>query len=715
MGHAKSSPRRRYALRALVAPLFLFVGQALFAQSPAAHLPEGLLPIRAPAYPLVTHDPYFSIWSFDDLLTRTWTRHWSGSTQALSSMVRIDGKAFRLMGLAPETIPPFPQESVHVTPTRTIYSFSDGRIDLKLIFFSPLFADRLDILARPASYIIWQVRSRDGKEHDISLYFDNSAELVVSRADDQVVWSRSDFPGGTLLAIGSVAQPILKHSGDRITIDWGYLYQAVGADGAVRQAATGHKRARDGFAFSGRIPHEDDLRMPRAANDDWPVLATQLPLGAVGDAWQERHVVLAYDDIYAVEYMHQRLRAYWRTDTTGPVEMIHEAQSQFTGLVQAGVAYDEELWADLVRMGGERFAAVAALVYRQTMAAHKLVRGPHGQPYFFGKENSSNGCMATVDVTYPTAPFFLLLQPDLLKAMLDPVMDYVASGRFKFPFAPHDLGTYPLANGQVYGGGESSAQDQMPVEESGNMLILAAAIARADGNASWAKAHWPLLTQWAGYLREQGVDPANQLSTDDFTGHLAHNVNLSAKATIALGAYAQLAAMLGENGAAQSFRATALDFAAKWIAMADGGDHFRLAFDRPDTWSQKYNLIWDRILALDLFPAKAMAKEVAYYHSKLGRYGLPLDHRASYTIQTWNVWSAMLTGVPEDFAVLLDPMFGFASESPDRVPLSDWIDTATGRVSGFQARSVLGGLYMPLLTDPDIYQRWHQRALQSIR
>ena len=332
--------------------------------------------------------------------------------------------------------------------------------------------------------------------------------------------------------------------------------------------------------------------------------------------------------------------------------------------------------------------------------------GPNGEPFFFPKENFSNGCIATVDVIYPGAPLLLLLNPKLLEAQLAPVLEYAGSGRWHFPFAPHDVGTYPLADGQVYGGREKTEEDQMPVEESGNMLILVAALAKIEGDAGFAQRYWPLLAQWADYLKKEGLDPANQLCTDDFAGHLAHNANLSLKAIEALAGYAELCRMTGHTDEADSYSKSAAEFALQWVTMANDGDHYRLAFDKPGTWSQKYNLVWDTLLGYKLFPGTVAETEVKFYKGKLGRFGLPLDNRKVYTKLDWELWTATLATSPADFQAILSPIYNWLSESPTRVPLTDWYWTTDGKQAGFQARSVVGGVFIKMLSDPETWAKW---------
>lgn len=675
----------------------------LGASQSLAQKPEPIT-ARTPATPLVAHDPYFSIWSFNSTLTNGPTRHWTGHPQQMDGFIRIDGKTFRFMG-DDRVAPAIPQVSRAIWPTRTIYKFAGSGVHLTATFFTPALPQDLDVLSRPLTYLIWSVRSTDGQSHSVQLYFDASANLAVDNDEEPVVWGSSHVGDMTVMHMGTTSQQVLAKAGDNLRIDWGWADVAVPAQHGMQTATIGW-RERNQAVANGTFPGSDDLDMPRAPRLDLPLMLVRFDLGNVTSSPVSRQAMLAYDDIESIEFLHRRLTGYWHRNGMTFAQMLKAAEHQEGALLQRSVAFDHNIVTDLTKAGGSQYAQLAVLAYRQTLAANKLVADIDGTPLLFSKENFSNGCIDTVDVTYPTAPFFLLFNPKLEEAQLRPVMEYASLPRWPWPFAPHDLGTYPLANGQVYGGGEHSEVDQMPVEESGNMLILFNAIAHAEGNASFAGKYWPLLTKWAEYLRANGLDPKNQLSTDDFAGHLAHNANLSLKALLALDSYAQMAKMLGKNDVYVDYHKTAQQMADQWMKMAADGDHTRLAFNLPNTWSQKYNLVWNRILDLDLFPPSLAQSEVRFYLRHQNKFGLPLDYRKTYTKLDWSVWTATLADNQKDFSALIDPLYLYMTESPTRVPLSDWFDTVTGAQVGFQARSVVGGIYIKMLADPSLWKKW---------
>jgi hypothetical protein len=227
-----------------------------------------------------------------------------------------------------------------------------------------------------------------------------------------------------------------------------------------------------------------------------------------------------------------------------------------------------------------------------------------------------------------------------------------------------------------------------------------------EGNANFCTPYWPTLEKWATYLKDKGFDPENQLCTDDFAGHLAHNVNLSAKAICGLGAFAKLCEQQGDKAKAAEYAKLAKEFALRWAKEANDGDHFRLAFDKPGTWSQKYNLVWDRILGLNLFPAEVLEKEMAFYKKSQNRYGLPLDNRQPYTKLDWTLWTATLTGNAQDMQALTAPMYQFLNDTPNRVPMTDWFRTPDAKHVGFQARSVVGGVFLKMLYDQATWKQW---------
>jgi beta-galactosidase/beta-glucuronidase len=662
-----------------------------------------------PATPLVAGDPYFSIWSVTDRLTDDTTRHWTGKNHALVGLVRIDGVTYRVMGNDPRRLPALEQTSVDVLPTRTEYQFEGAGIRLGLRFQNATLPDDLDLLSRPVTYLTWEATCLDGRRHDVGLYFEASPEIVVNTPDQKVLFARADSGDVKAVRVGTESQSVLGRKGDDVRIDWGHLYLAAARSNGVSVGIAAGDAAREFFREQGKLVDVPPIAGEPVAARNAPGLVAVFDSLRVGAEPTTRWLMLAYDDEYAIQYMGKNLRPYWRRNGWEAKDLLQAAATERAALVQRCDAFDQELMADLVRQGGEKYAKLAALAFRQCFAASKFVADANGQALSFSKENFSNGCIGTSDVFYPMAPQFLLFGSSLAKSFLVPFMDYAASERWRFPFAPHDLGTYPHANGQVYGGGERTEDNQMPVEESGNLLILMAAVAQMEGNAGFAGRYWPQLERWAAYLADKGFDPENQLCTDDFAGHLAHNVNLSAKAICGLGAFSKLCGMRGDTATADRYRALARGFADRWVKEADDGEKFRLAFDRPGTWSQKYNLVWDRILGLNLFPRDVATKEMAFYRKTQARYGLPLDNRATYTKLDWIVWTATLTGDRGDFEALVDPVFRWLNETGSRVPMSDWYETVTGRQVGFQARPVVGGVYLPMLYDVAVWQKYASR------
>jgi hypothetical protein len=632
---------------------------------------------QMPAYPLLTHSTYFSVWSFSDTLNSDETRHWTGRHQSMLGFIEVDGKTYRFLGLEPlynnVTTNAAAQQWVSVNATQTIYQFSCGGVDLTLTFTSPLLLSDLELLSRPVSYISFRMRSNDGGNHKAQLRFDVAEDVVRDTADLPVSVEKGVTRGLAFMRAGTVAQPVLKKKGDDLRIDWGWLYIAA--------------------------PQEPGLLQGRA---QWG-LSTPFPPVPVGEDPVEKLVLVGYDERYSVEFFGHRLLPWWRSEGGyGKKKPAMEGllQTAFNGydkVLSRCDTFNKAMYSTALATGGPHYADLCVAAYRQSIAAHALVKSPKGELLFLSKENFSNGSINTVDVTYPSAPLYLIYNPGLLKGMLNGIFYYSESGRWKKPFAAHDLGTYPLANGQTYG-------EDMPVEECGNMVILTAAIMRAEGNPDYVRRHWATLTLWAHYLEANGFDPANQLCTDDFAGHLARNANLSVKAIVALGAYGRMAGALGMDTTAARYDALAKELARKWIVVDDAGDHFALTFDRKDSWSQKYNLVWDKVLGLGLFPREVYEKEIAYYIHHQQPFGLPLDSRKGYTKSDWVCWTAALTDKEDDRAALIDPIYHYLTATPSRVPLSDWHETADGKQVGFQARSVVGGYFMPMLD-----AQWNRR------
>ncbi|HEX2926140.1 MAG TPA: DUF4965 domain-containing protein [Ruminiclostridium sp.] len=629
--------------------------------------------LRAPATPLITIDPYFSVWSFNNELNGGETVHWTGKPNAITGVLEIDGCEYLFMGKR-ENIRKMDQTSCEIDAMSTIYTFSVESVELKLIFTSPLLLDNLKVMSRPVSYLKAEICSLDNQSRNVRISLHVSDDLCVNNRNEQETSGEPFSIGDKAVCakMGSTSQQVLNRVGDDVRIDWGYFYLA----------------AKYGCP---------EIRIHKQEE------ATALEASASLDTAGQNYTLFAfaYDDIYSIQYFGENLKGFWTKESEDIKKIICRAFDQYDEIMSRCSRFSEELYKNAVASGGSKYAELLMLAYRQVIAAHKLCTDKDGELLFISKECFSNGCAATVDVTYPSIPMFLLYNPELVKGMLRPVFKYAASDVWCHDFAPHDAGTYPLLNGQVYGGG-TNLEDQMPIEECGNMLVTVAALSLAEGSFDFASKYLPLLKQWAEYLIRMGTDPQNQLCTDDFAGHLAHNCNLAAKAVMGIASFGIIIENLSGKEKSKIYHNTAREMAKSWRerALNDDGT-YRLTFDKADTFSMKYNLVWDKIFKTGLFTEEVLNAELKGYLSRMNPYGMPLDNRAAYTKSDWLVWSAALMPAKEDFEKMIAPLWKAYNESESRVPMTDWYDTHTAKQIGFQHRSVQGGLFIKLLADGD--------------
>jgi Domain of unknown function (DUF4965)/Domain of unknown function (DUF1793) len=392
-------------------------------------------------------------------------------------------------------------------------------------------------------------------------------------------------------------------------------------------------------------------------------------------------------------------KAYWPTWEAMVADEFDDGPAAAT----RAAALDARIVSDALAAGGENYAALCTLALRQAFGGTELV-GTTANPWLMLKEISSDGNVSTVDVVYPASPVFLYTNPLLVKLMLDPLLQYAETGGWPKTFAEHDLGaSYPNAAGH-----DDGNEEDMPVEESANMLILMAAYAQrakpADAKA-YATAHYAIAKQWADYLVANSLDPVNQNQTDDFTGFIDHSVNLALKGIVGIGAMSLLAEAAGNTTDQQSYLGQAQTFIATWAtkAQATSNQHLLLVYDEgqdagfsmpvQSTWSLKYNALYDRILGLNLIPASVLAEEASWYASQAQSAGVDLDPRNPYTKSDWELWTAASIDDTAVRKTFVDGVYLYATTSTSRVPFGDLYYTATGQWDAFQARPVQGGMF----------------------
>ena len=366
--------------------------------------------------------------------------------------------------------------AVHVGPTSTRLVMAVADVQLNISFATTMFTDDHVRLSRPAFYVNYDVHSLSGQPHDVDLYLDVSAQATVAEPRSNVSWSAWPATVGGLRGVRMGASPQRVLSGPMVAdniISWGFLHAAVPADDPYAGVHAGSvATSRQNFLQSGRLPGKKDERQPRATFSDLPGLCTVFRNVTVGSAAVSRRtVMLGYDDVQAIDYFGHHMPGLWtRAYNNSIAKAMAAAYSERQPMAAKSTAFEAQLMSELRAAGGERYAQLGMLSYRQGLAATKLVwNAGCNCTWNFLKEINSCGDMNTVDVVFPTSPLLLYSDPALLRMLLLPVLYYAANGtyvKFTDPFSPHQLGVYPVGNSTT------ADQELMPLENTGNMFLM---------------------------------------------------------------------------------------------------------------------------------------------------------------------------------------------------------------------------------------------------
>ncbi|WP_426662696.1 glutaminase domain-containing protein [Rhodanobacter aciditrophus] len=670
-------------------------------------------PIRPPAVPLAVRQPYLSTWLPATLLPGNSPQFWQGSTTGMVGLARIDGEAWLFMGdgkillAVPDgnhgkqaTVEDFPramrQTALRITATRSCFTLQGGGVELAVEFLSPVEPGDSRRQSMPMSYVRVSARSMDGTPHTVQVYMEITGDWASGDDAQEVVVAHDDASTARTWTLAlAKPQPLAEQ---HEFAAWGHvLWSTPARDGASMQAGD-RLKLRTRFAGHGALDGSNTAA--RSTIKSLPALALAVDLGSCGALAKDADFVVGQVREQCINYLGRPLRALWTKHFADWKAMLDFFHGDAAAARQRADALDARVSRDARAVGGERYEGLCVLALRQAYGGTELVQGPDGSPWAFLKEISSDGNVSTVDVLYPASPVWMYLDPDYLRMLLLPLLDYAGQGGWPKPYTEHDLGSaYPLATGHNDG-----REEDMPVEESGDMLIMIAAwlqrAPRAEARA-FAARHYPLLEKWAQYLERSLPDPGFQNQTDDFAGSIAHSVNLALKGIVALAAMGQVAGLAGRDDDAAHYRDRARKDIAYWAARARDpqAPHLDLTYHDAGgegTWGTLYNGFADTLLGTGLIPAEIRAMQAAWYRQHCNAFGLPLQVPHSYAKSDWALFTAAWLADEPVARELIDRVYAYADGTPDRVPFCDLYSTVTGRCVAFQARPVQGGIFAPL-------------------
>ena len=683
--------------------------QASSPQAPSVTL--GGANVRPPSIPLAVRSPYLSSWLPATTLTAAAPQFWNGGARGFAGLVRIDRQLYAWAGQpvlsGNVTVTPLTAVSTEVTATRSIFTAAAGGVELIAEWLSPVEPGNLELQSVPLSLLTISVSFVDGNSHDVQVYADITGEWVSSTESALIEWQQNSDGTGRYWTVELQSPSPLTETSQMA--NWGTVVWAAPTGTSLAYQSGDSATVRSQFASNGTLLDSSDPT-PRAIDDSQPAFAFAVDFGSTPGSTNfvlghVRTPLISYGQSASATQLLPLWMKYW---PDGWQSMTAAFIAGASSARQRAISLDAELKADATAAGGPGYSAACALALRQCYGGTELAIGPNGDPWLLGKEISSDGDTNTVDIFDQAFLAWLWLDPEMIPLVMAPILDWCASSAWQSALAwsgisqpyycVHDLGVYPVASGRVPGNGE-----QMPIEESAGMLIMAAAYARAVG-ASAAKPFLSrsqqLWTQWAKYLVTQVPTPARQLTTDDWApgySPITASVNLGIKAIIGLMAASQIATIIGDEANATTWSDAATESVGPWISLstdASAGNYLNLDQGDTGSWSSLYNAYYQLVIGVSLVPDQIAANQAAFYMNKLAPYGMPLETNTPLTKTAWLFYlPAWLNGYPIADE-LMSRNVAYINDTPSLVPYGDRYNTTSAtEVSGIQAHPTLGAVF----------------------
>lgn len=648
-----------------------------------------------PSYPLFIKDPYFSIYSNGDILNDSDVTFWTGISKKLYGFIKIDGKLYSFLGKS--NIEKLPQLSINISTFKTTYIFKKDDFEFILNFTSPLTLDDLNLLSMPICYLSYEFKSETKHEIEVSLalnegwLYNEANEALLNGIHGETF----SFPSFKLSSFRGKRQLYIAASNDEYLADQGTFYLS-GEESYFL----------DGTSLQTYL--NNNFQLTSDGEDKYLFAINRKQKGIIA---------IGREDYFSFQYFDEMLTPYYFKDGKNIFDGFKKLYKNFEKIENKLNKFDEKLKQDSLLVN-ENYYQILVASYRQAIAAHKLGITKNNELVFISKECGSNGCAATVDITYPTSPILFLYNPNLLKASLKPIFDFAKKPIWKFDFAPHDAGKYPTIIGQVYA--YKFKQDspyenydnifnfpknkdiydfkyQMPVEESANMIILSYGLYYYSKDLKFLKQNYKTLHKWANYLLKHGLIPENQLCTDDFSGHLDKNTNLSIKSVVALRCFYEIAKKIKDKKTMNVFKKGYKNCVNFIENVSNEKEFLPLTYEKDDNrYSLKYNLAFDKVFKFNLFSESLYNKEINEYKKHGDKFGLPLDPRDNFVKVDWSMWVASFS---DDILKkeLINQTIYFLENTKTRKPFPDWYRSSNGDCFSFKNRTVVGGNFLPLL------------------